>query len=79
VVIVMPVSTMQHLNFTQRSGMNITLQQPDDATKYVKSFLTTDILSTVVQDTNQTAAQHGDKSLERFISFEFYISDFPNK
>ena len=52
-----PVSKMQRLCFTGNTGLQITLQDPDDPLEYFKSFMTTEILDTVALETNRRAAQ----------------------
>jgi len=52
-----PVSNMKRLDFSGNSGLNITLQSPDDPLAYFESFLTSDILSPVVEETNRRAVQ----------------------
>jgi len=52
-----PVNNMKRLDFTGNSGLKITLQLPEDPLAYFESFLTSDILSPVVDETNRRAAQ----------------------
>jgi len=51
------VNNMKRLDFTGNSGLNITPQSPEDPLEYFESFLTSDIMSPVVDETNHRAAQ----------------------
>jgi len=51
------VNNMKRLDCTGNSGLNITLQSPEDPLEYFESFLTSDIMSPVVDETNRRAAQ----------------------
>ena len=52
-----PVNNMKRHDFTGNSGLNFMLQSPEDPLAYFESFLTSDILSPVVDETNRRAAQ----------------------
>ena len=49
----LPLDNMKRIDFTGNSGLNITLQSPEDPQAYFESFLTSDILSPVVDENMQ--------------------------
>ena len=52
-----PVSNMRRLDFTGNAGLHVILQDPTDPLEYFESFVTTEILEPVVDETNRRAAQ----------------------
>jgi len=58
-------STRQRLAFSGQSGLQVTVDSPDDPLSFFNLFMTSDILDVIVRETNRRATQLASQAPQR--------------